>query len=165
MKRISKIIFISSVTFILMCISVTILVENTGFEFANGGETFDKVLLFGVPLAILLTMFRLGYSINSDFTNTIQITLTIVVGVASFFVLTIFLLLDLCTYTNSEALFQSTSDPSIEIIERDFGCGAVDSGPASISHWIVEDYPLGLIHCTRVDTNAIDLIEWNRVDR
>lgn len=167
MKRISKIFFISSVAFIVLCCLLHILIENSNFEFIHGVDWFDTCLVFGVPLALLIALIRMKYSSSSQGANIVQtISIVAIVGLAVFVFLYFFvtIVFDFCVADYGQAIYRSKENPSVQIVERDFGCGATDSGPASISFCEIEYYPLGLIYVTRIDTTKIDLKLWDRID-
>lgn len=167
MKRVSKLIFIASISFIVLCCLVHILVEHSNFEFKYGEDWFDNYLIFGVPLAISLTLVGLDYSPDGNEINLVQIISTVAIVALAVFVFLYFFLttvLDFCGSTAGKVLYESKKKPSRQIVERQFGCGAVDSSPPSISFCEIDEYPLGLIYVTQIDTAKIDLKLWDRVE-
>jgi hypothetical protein len=162
-KTISKILVYSSIAFIVLCILLSIIIHHSNFEFRDGGETFDLVLIFGVPISLLMTLLSLSYTRYDSVINGIQIGVTILVSFAFFLVYGLMLATDWCSYTEPDIQFIHKNDSNKVIAERDFGCGAVDSTPPSETHWIMEEYPFGLIHAERVDTSSIDFSQWDQV--
>lgn len=164
MKLIAKIIFLSSAAYILLCIALKIILESSNFEFRHGVDWFDYALTFGIPIALFLTLFRIVYSNNSSELVIAQTVGTIGFAVFFFLYFIVTIAFDLCGSTTGKVLYQSKHAPSKRIEAREFGCGAVDSGPPSISYAEVKDYPLGLIYVTRIDTMQIDLSKWRKVN-
>ncbi|MCJ8292192.1 MAG: hypothetical protein HRT58_20110 [Crocinitomicaceae bacterium] len=167
MKRVSKIIFISSVAFIVLCCLIHILIKNSNFEFIDAVDWFDDFLIFGVPIAILLTLFRIDYSSNSQEIDIVETVSTITIMALAVFVFLYFFLsylFDFCGTDYEQAIYRSKETPSLQIVERSFGCGAIDSGPPNISLYEIERYRLGLIYVKPIDTSRIDLKLWDRVD-
>jgi hypothetical protein len=71
----------------------------------------------------------------------------------------------MCHYTNVRTIFQKKSDTSEKIVLRDFGCGATDSSPATVSVSSIKYYTSHFFIASPADTLKINMAEWNRIDQ
>ena len=71
--------------------------------------------------------------------------------------------LDMCTWSAGETLFKNRVHQSQRIEKRYFGCGATDSSPATAGFFKVTSITSLFLHKQKIDTNKIDLKEWERV--
>jgi hypothetical protein len=67
---------------------------------------------------------------------------------------------DFCAYSTKEVHYFNKLDPSIKIVTRDFGCGAVDSAPPIKYLQRVEEYTKYFIQVEHIDTFNIDHSKW-----
>lgn len=80
------------------------------------------------------------------------------------FIVSIFLLWDLCLWTNNGIIYENKNNKNKMIISRDYGCGAVDSSPPVFRNFLLIDFSPFLKIITRVDTSNLNTDKWNRVN-
>ncbi len=119
-----------------------------------------------MPIALLSTLTVYGFikRINSVY-YILHLIMAIVLAI-SFFVETILYAFGpgMCERTTRKVLFQDRTDPSVKIVERDFGCGATDSEPATTDTYKIKELAFYFILSTKVDTNKIDKTQWTRIE-
>lgn len=125
-------------------------------------NSFEHMRFFGIPVCIMLTLF--GTINHQDPIDSIGVKagLTAIAAGISFFMLVGTVFDGLCQWTTREVLFEHVNDASRRIVERDLGCGAVDSGPPSVVVFEVREITPFLLRVERVDISQIDLREWRR---
>ena len=164
--RLFKIIYLTSIFFICFWILAAILGQFVPIEFTDNQieNTFDSIRLFGFPIAILLTLS--GTIKPNDTSGSIggKILLTLFVSGISFFFMVITLFASMCSWTTGKVFFESKQDRSIKIVERDYGCGATDSGRPICKIFKVKNITNYLIWVTEIDTNKIDKSQWVKID-
>ena len=134
-------------------------------EFADNNNEFiyDSIRFYGFPIAILLTLT--GTIKKADATSSVATKIFLTIGVAAFsvFVMVMTLFAGMCDWTTDKVFFENIKNPSVKIVQRDFGCGATDSSPATIKLFKVREITPLLIWVTPIDTNKIDKSDWNRI--
>ncbi len=83
-------------------------------------------------------------------------------GVSLFFIL-IISFGDMCSWSTGTVLFEHKEDPKIKIVERDYGCGATDSGSPVYKVFRRKEITSYLSLFTEIDTSKINKAEWNKV--
>lgn len=161
---VSRIVFLASVVFIFSCIVLQIILEYSNLEFVHVVNWFEKCVVFGIPIALLLTMFRMAYTKQAPPVIAAITISTVALALFAFIFLGMSVFLNLCGSITSEIYFQSKENPAKKIVKRHFGCGVFDSSPPNIHICEIHEYPFGLIYVTHVDTAKINLNLWNRVD-
>ena len=67
---------------------------------------------------------------------------------------------DMCSWTDRETLFVNKEDKSVQIIKREYGCGAWDSGAPMVKDFRVEEC-LGCFRSTKeIDVESLDKNNW-----
>ena len=167
MQTISKIIYLASLTLILLLVVVPLIGHFTPLEITD--ESFQDAYLefrfYGLPIIILLTLFGTIEPQNSIATKAAKIVLTIGVSIFSIFILFIAVFAGMCRWTNNEILFNNVNDKTTQIILRDFGCGATDSGQPTYKVCKIKNILPSLIWVTDFDTTRIDRQIWKRTNK
>ena len=135
-------------------------------EFANDSvkSNYKEFMFVAVPVAILLTLTG-----TIKFKESIPVILGKVLATTVIAAFVVFLMIasvfsDMCTWTNNEILFEHKTDPNTKIIQREFGCGAVDGGPPTEGIYKVEYLTKYFIRPSLVDTSNINRNEWVMID-
>lgn len=159
----ANIVFYASIILLVLCLAMPVFIKNSNYEFVDGGKFFDMFVVSAIPLSILLTISRMftWRKINSSGLAVFRVVGTFLLSFIVFFYLMLTTALELCT-TSYNVLFESKENSSIQILNRSFGCGAIDSTPNSNSVVKAEKKLFGLMHLTKTDTTALDKNAWIR---
>jgi hypothetical protein len=159
MKRLNKFIYKFSIVLIAAFIVLPIAGYATGIELATSEykHNYQIIRLFGLPLAILLTMFgrikgeetagKTGWKVG--YTILISFIVFILCG-AMFF--------DMCGWSIRQTLYEVKDDPDTNIVLREYGCGAYDSGKPEEKIVRIKKINRYLIQITAIDTSKIEKI-------
>ncbi|MFN9303579.1 MAG: hypothetical protein ACK6DA_12485 [Candidatus Kapaibacterium sp.] len=169
MQNVFKIIYWLSILFIVywiiepicsICISFFITIEISD-EFVT--SIYSKTRLYGVPVAILLTLCNTVQK-KDNFDNIfIKTVLTLCVSFFSIILLTIVTVFgDLCKWTTNEILFENVQHQSTKIVRRSLGCGAFDSSPDILQIVQITNITSFLVCISDIDTNVIDKNKWKK---
>lgn len=166
MRRSSKIIYWISLTLIFLFVVMPFVKQFTPFEITNNNleNSFAQIRFFGLPAAILLTLFKTIKPQNSTAIKTTKIIFTICLSLLSIFILLIAGFAGMCRWTNNQVLFNNINDKTTKIILREFGCGATDSDTPTSKVCKIKFILPSLIWVTDIDTNKIDRQIWQRVE-
>lgn len=166
MQTIRKIIYWVSLASIFIFVIVPFIGQFTRLEFANDNfqDLFEQIRFFGLPIAILLTLFGTLKHKDTASTKTTKTILTICVAAFSAFILFMTVFAGMCRWTNNKVLFENKEDKTIKIVLRDFGCGATDSGSPAYKVCKIKAISPLLIWVTDIDTTKIDRRIWQRVN-
>ena len=166
MQTSNKIIYWTSLVLIFIFVIVPFVGQFTPLELTNDNfeNSFEQFRFFGLPVVILLTLFGTLKTKDSTGTKTTKIVLTICVSLLSVFILFITVFAGMCRWTNNKVLFHNINDKTTEIVLRDFGCGATDSGSPTYKVCKIKTILTSLIWVTDIDTTKIDRQIWQRVD-
>lgn len=165
MQRFLKIVFWSSIILLCFWILTAILGIFLPVEFANEDSRLiiESTRGFSFPIAVLGTLTGTLKRKDTKGDFLIKIVLTIIAAVFSFYIIALYALGNLCSYTTSSVFFENKQNSSIKIVERSFGCGAVDGLPSSLHVHKVREISPYLIWVTNIDTNTINKDEWIRI--
>jgi len=166
MRTSKKIIYWTSLAFIFLFVIVPFVGQFTPLEFTNDNfkTLLEEIRFFGLPIAILLTLFGTLKPKDSTASKGIKIALTISVSALSFFFLLVSAFGNMCGWTNNKTLFNNINDKTTKIVLRDFGCGATDSGSPIYKVCKIKNISPVFIWVTDTDTTKIDRQVWQRVD-
>lgn len=170
MNLIFKISYIAGIIFICICAITGILVKVIPLEFSSESyaNAFDTAVFWGIPLAILLTIGKIGFQKNKERVKIRTIVTSRVIIAFLYLVVFIFYLMstfsfDMCGWSRGETIFRNKSNPAIRIERRYFGCGATDSGPAIASAFKVRSILPFFLYAEQIDTGKIDITKWDRM--
>jgi hypothetical protein len=172
MKIVFKLLYSLTIGFIVSCILLLILMNAFPLDFSDErySDIFDSVVFAGIPIAILLTLSRLGFKVRLTKSQVRSSILCTILLSAGCFILFIFYSLatlgtSMCAWSSGEVLYRNNTKSSQKIIKRYFGCGATDSSPASAAVFEVQQVTPLLIYVTKVDTTKLDRRNWTRVNQ
>lgn len=168
MRTLFKILYFASLAYIVTCCLLIFLLKILPLEFKNHrfDEQFPNLFYFGVPVAILFTAARLGFQNieASQIRKRLLKKFLISIGVFTIFFCYSFVSfgISMCDTVTGETLFIKNSSSS-KIVERDFGCGATDSSPATVTIAKQTEILSLFWYYTRIDTTTLNKSEWIRV--
>ena len=170
MSIIFKIIYIGSIVFITLCILTAVFLRIFPLEFTSESyqRVFDDLLFCGIPVAVLLTMTRIGFKKNLDKLRIKMIVIkSIIIAICYIFFSFCYAILSfsfsMCAWSTDDTLFENTSNKSTKIVKRDFGCGATDSSPATVQIFKITQISPLFIYTSKIDTNKLDKNDWVRI--
>jgi hypothetical protein len=166
MKVFSKILYYSSLCFIVICGSLALLLKILPLEFKNADyqEKFDGLFYFGIPIAILFTGARLGFKSKYQAKISSEILKTVLLSIAVFVLFILYAIGNfgnsMCIKVTEETLFIKKNSNSIKIVRRNFGCGATDSSPGTITIEKEVQVISFFVYYSPIDTAKINKSEW-----
>ena len=165
MNQLKKTIFRLVLIFLGFWVLFPIIRWVMNLEFATDSikMNYKEFLFFAVPIAVILTLFGTIEKEDKGYGITGKIIGTVVVAVATIFIMFISVFADMCTWTNKQILYEHKTDSTTKIMVRDFGCGATDSGPPTVEIHKVRYFTKYFIRTTKVDTAKIDKSEWIKI--
>jgi hypothetical protein len=162
-----RIIYWISIFLICFWISVSIIGPFLPIECVNEEleNNYYIIHFWGLPVAILTTLT--GTIKLDDTLGSIvgKVCLTIFSSVFSMIFMTLLFFTNMCSWTNGRVIFENKEVSSIKIIEREYGCGATDSGEPVYKIFKVQEVTKYFIKVTEIDTVTIDRAEWMRVEK
>ena len=134
-------------------------------EFADNNYEFiyDSLRFYGFPIAIMLSLTGTIKKKDESGQIAVKVFLTFCVSAFSVFIMFMTLFSGMCDWTTNKVFFENKQNTSIKIVQRDFGCGATDSSPATIKLFKIKEITPLLIWVTDIDTNQINKSEWSRI--
>lgn len=165
-KIVLRILFWCSVMLIITGFGVFIFLENHGttIEFIDSKSesnwrAFSFIAMFaGMLLSLTGTLPKAEGFL--DVTARIALTLFVMFMVYLYLVFSAF---SLCSYYREEVIYENIHDSTIHIVTRSFGCGAVDSEPATL-HVFKEEIKWNYFYIyEEADTSKLSSAEWKRV--
>lgn len=169
MRIVCKIVYILSIAYIGLCCLVAILLAILPIEFKNYQlrESWDNLFFFGIPVAILFTLARLGFKDPKTLVIWKQIVATFLLSFGVFILFFLYAVAtwgrSMCQYTTGETIFTKRNSSTTKIVKRYFGCGATDSTPPHISLARQTDVLSLFWYYSKTDSTTIDRSVWIRV--
>jgi hypothetical protein len=166
MKFISRIIYFGSIVFIIVSLLVSLSLKIFPLELSESGyeEVFDELFFIGIPVAIIMTCSKIFFKnvqkskIRSAIIN--RLIIAVVVFISFIFYGFISFGANMCTWSTGPTLFVNTKKSCEKIVLREFGCGATDNSPGTLSVFKVTTITPFFIYATEIDTTKIDSNEW-----
>jgi len=159
-----KLLFFGSLVFILLTIGLSVFLKNSSFEFASLTlrNSAPFIAAFGLPIAIMfLLSFRHLYSKKRTSIDELPLNaLTFLVAVCTFFAVLFHVVLNMCSTHYSDAMYTHHQDADRIVVESSFGCGATDSGPASIHLKEINNYFWLFQTVNRIDSIELKEPTW-----
>ena len=160
-----KIIFYIALVFIGVAIFGLTSGQSLDYEFANSDTSrrFYDIIMPGLPIAILLTLFGTIKAKHDKSGNIGIAVFTIIACVISFFIMVSMLFsVGFIVIENDSVLFREKDNPKIIIAKQTIGQGALGSD----GHRIVKLEPFLILwnKVSFVDTATINKNEWNFVN-
>lgn len=156
-------------SFCLMGFSILMafVLSYTLLELPHSNHVLSVDSLMGVwfPTSILLTLSYIGFQKD----HNIRLIFIQIVGtfLLAFFVFIFYTFASfgsgMCAWTNAGILFRHKTDSGLSIIERSFGCGAVDSSPPIYQTFRRKELSFGLLYITQIDTSDFNPAEWHLI--
>ncbi|HVX48988.1 MAG TPA: hypothetical protein VHB48_02490 [Chitinophagaceae bacterium] len=169
MQMLYKLIFYASISLLVIFVCVAVALNWLPLEFTNAtyADIFATVFVFGIPILMLLTLCRLGFkpalTAQKKKVVVIQTIITAAAALLLIFLYGLGTALDLCGWTTGKALFKKINGQQ-KIVEREFGCGAVDAAAPTIK--IAREVYITpvFVYFTPIDTNTLNKAEWIKVE-
>ncbi len=160
MKRISNTVFWSAILFIALTLFSLTIGQKLPYEFANYklSDSFYDIVMQGLPVAILFTLFGTLKRENTKTKNWTLIGITILVSILSFIIMTtIIFSVGFGTWKTYATIYRHKTENKV-IQEQIYDIGALGYG----RHRIVELKPVlkYWVLPTEVDTTKIDKSQW-----
>lgn len=164
MQVVRKSIFLFAILFIGVTVFSLSVGQILPYEFAESKmmHTFYDVIMQGLPIAILLTLFRTFKKRNTKFKNWAILILTVLASVISFFIMVSLLFrIGFGSWTTLSILYKNNNDNRV-VKEQIFDVGALGYG----GRRIVEIKPVlkFWVLPTEVDTTSLDKTKWTFVN-
>lgn len=124
---------------------------------------FYYFFLFGGIVAVLLSVVLIIKAIEG---LDAVLGVMVIIGYLGFLLFIIILMAvswGMCSYTTGEVLYKKGNGD--EIVIREFGCGATDSGAPTKSVAKISSFTPWFISIQRIDTTSLDKTKWKRVIR
>jgi len=169
MKLACKIIYWCALAFIALTVVIWIAVKWFPLEFQESSYEgyFGITGFFGIGVAILLTTAKAFFEgkdrkgiLNSFLNRFLLVVFYFVIGIIYFAATWAD---GWCTWSTGTVLFEKKSNAGIKLVERDFGCGAVDNTPPSEGFFIRTPVSPVFFYYKAVDTTKIDMRVWQKV--
>jgi hypothetical protein len=160
-----KSIFWLTLIFIAITLFSLTVGQSLNYEFANNdlSSNFYNIIMPGLPIAILLTLFGTIKMKNQKSTNISIIILTILASVISFFIMVNMMFsVGFLVIENEAVLFRKKDNSNIIIAKQSIGQGALGED----GHRIVQLQPFLKFwnRVTIIDTTSIDKGRWKFVN-
>jgi prolipoprotein diacylglyceryltransferase len=166
MNILRQVIFILSIIFICLSMYSLTIGQMTHFEFVDWKARqnyYYLFVLFGVPLALILTLFKTISKKYKPITNWWTAGLTITGSIVSFFVVFfLFFRLGWGHWVNESVLYRQKENHNLTINDQIWDAGGLGFG----SQRTVELKPflIYLNRVTEIDTMTINKNEWKFVN-
>jgi hypothetical protein len=162
-----RVIFLIAISLLIFWMVSPILMKYFSLEFNDKSfeSNFISIRFFGVPTCILLTLFG---TIKSNHKKSDRITFTVLTfGLATFafFVMIGSILSGMCDWSNRETLFVNKENQNIKIIQREYGCGAMDSDAPFTRDFKVNECSKYFIIATEIDLEKMNKNVWIEVKK
>lgn len=164
-KTITKIFFWIAIVFILLTVYSLTIGQIIPYEFASSklSQNYHNIIVYGLPVAILITLFGTIKKENTKTKNWIFISTTILTSILSFaFIISFLFIIHLGSWTTFTTIYEhKTKDKTIE--EQRYDMGALGYR----KHRIVELKPIFKFWVLpiAVDTAKINKNEWKFVNK
>lgn len=120
--------------------------------------------LYTIPIAVFFVYLEL-IKTKSTFTDFIILVLISVSSTVMYYILSsLIIFMSMCGYVNRTTLYENKTNSNIQIIIREYGCGAFDSGLPIVHVHKVQNFFNKVEYYTEIDTNKINPNEWIRVE-
>lgn len=151
-----------SVAGISLMLLITVLLNVFPVEFKDGSVSleFEKARFFGLPALTFMFLVSLIHTHDAIGVVVFKIVGAILLSGFVLYVMVMTLFAGMCQWTDRETVFINKHDVRKQIIVRDVGCGAWDSGPPFYKTVLVRDLSPWFKLVTAVDTTSIDRSIW-----
>ena len=165
MQKFFKLVYWTSLSLILFFIILAVARQFIPLELTNQKfqNVWDDIIFYGFTGAILFTLT--GTIKKSDTSASVlnTVLLTFLITGISLIIMFMALFTDMCSWTTDKVLFKNRQDHSVQIVKRNYGCGATDSGKPRTKLFKVHALTKNVSWVTIADTNAINTNKWRRI--
>lgn len=169
MKLVYKTIYWLALAFITLIFVIWLAVKLVPLEFRKSSyeKYFQLTEFFGIPIAIIVAIIKIGF-MTADKERKRQIIKNHILVAAILIVISILYIVctaldGLCSWSKGEVLFRKESNGTIKIVQRDFGCGAVDGADVSGRLFIRAPVTPLFYYYKAIDTTTTDMRIWEKV--
>jgi hypothetical protein len=163
-KRIRKIS--SWVAVIFICIGIASLITGLllPIEFINyKAATIVSRLYFSILIISAFSALSITYQQKYGWGTMISIMVVLSITIfITFYLIAIASLSNMCSWTTVNTLYENTENPSVKIVEREFGCGATDSSNPTKRLFKTKQVTPFFVWVTEFDTASVDKTKWHR---
>ncbi len=164
-KTIKLTIFWIAISFIVITIFSLTLGQILPYEFADNRimHSFYDIIMQGLPIAVLLSLFGTVRKVNSKTKNWTFVGLTVLISILSFFlILNLIFKIGFGAWTTETILYRHKTENK-EIKEQLFDVGAFGYD----GQRIVETKPFlkYWISVTNIDTTSMDKDQWEYINK
>lgn len=165
MDKVRKVIYWSCISLIVFWFFMPIIRWLTGLDFANSDISIasEQFFFYGIPTAIILTLIKTIKRSQSFVKILTNVVITVIIALLFIGFQFFALFANMCAWYTTDILFTHKTDTNIEIVNRDYGCGAWDSGTPISKTFKISKYSDYLIKSSEVDTSQIDKSKWIKV--
>jgi len=165
-NKISKVIFITAISFLLVWILAFFMRMILSLEFTTAYYEFNynKIFLIGAPVSILLSLFGTLKTSDKKTAITEKIIGTSILSLVVAFFYSFIVFFNMCGWSNEKVLFENKTDVKIKIIVREHGCGATDSEPSKLCFFKVTRFSKYFKRWVEIDTSKIDSDQWIKLE-
>ncbi|MCG2613867.1 hypothetical protein LZZ85_06225 [Terrimonas sp. NA20] len=162
MGAVKRILFITSVSIIIIILFFRILIALSPLEYSSHhtGTVVNTVMHIWLAIAIAFTLTGTLRDKDNTLTIVFKILLTLLASFLAIASLVVLSFLNMCNSVNKKTLYHNKKSASVTIVVGEYGCGATDSGPSVPGVFCVRPVMPGLNWATRLDTLAIDTRQW-----
>ena len=148
LPKVFKCVYLSSISILCFIVISTILLWCLPIQFIDKyiEEAFSIFRLTAILLAIFFFVIR-RFKTEGFFKTLGKFTLTGLILLFIYFIAGILSFGSLCSWTNDGILFENKANPQIKIIKKSFGCGAVDSSPATVNCYKSKEFLYQFYSC------------------
>lgn len=114
---------------------------NCNFEFKSTvlNDYFDTFVNYGLSIFVLIFILTFIKRKNSIGKNLLLVVSSLICSLFIFFMFFLAVFADeMCNYTTIKII--DTISPTKQVVEREFGCGATDSSPATVKKYLRNEY-------------------------
>jgi hypothetical protein len=119
-----------------------------------------KICFYGIPLAVLMTLTGTIKAKDKPEAIIMKIIATFLISVGTFIISMFLLFVGMCGWTTNKVLYENKNNNSLKIVERYYGCGAVDSDYPDYKTFKMKEISKNIYWYSRIDTNTINTSEW-----
>ena len=163
----NRVIFLVAICCLVFWVISPILLHLIGLEFNDEGleQTYNEIKFRGIPICIILTLFGTIKPNDKSGDRILKTVLTLAVATIAFFFMIMSIFAGMCDWTNREILYTNKEYKEVKIIQRDYGCGATDSGPPIVKNFKVKEFTKYFISAKEIDIEKIDQNEWIKIEK
>ncbi len=163
MRNFTTLIFWAAILLLILWLGVPLLTDIFGLTLTDKrlSDFYHSTKYFVVPTAILLTLLKTLSKGMASVIEVRNIFLTVCAALLSVLVFSFGFFDKLCGSTTKSTLFINRQESSSKIFLREYGCGAVGSGPRNEIVRVDTVWNI-FIQVAKIDTTQLDSVMWMR---